>query len=704
MDRRQFFTFLSALGLPLVASKESQTSNEIASSNGNYGVLVDVNECIGCRKCEWACNEENNLPTQTLESFEDKDVFAMKRRPDADHYTIVNQYPGAEDSEGPLHVKFQCLHCEKPACASACLVSAFSVTDTGSVIYNADRCMGCRYCMVACPFQIPAYEYDEALAPQVRKCIMCNEKLTQEGGAPACIEICPTQCLTYGNRDELLQLAKRKIEEEPDKYIDHVYGEHEVGGTGWMYISSVPFEQIGLPKVGNEAPPELTETIQHGIFKNFLPPVALFGVLGMITGLFGKSEELPKKEFIPIQPQPSAEPVRHKFFTPGVYTLLSLMGVGLFFALWRFVFGIGSVSNLNDQYPWGIWIAIDVATGVALAAGGFTTAALIKIFHSERYKAVLRPALLTALLGYTFVCLGLLVDLGRYYNIWHPMLPSMWSGNSVLFEVAMCVMFYLTVLYLEFIPIVAERFQGKVNLPGALSTLNRPVDSLIRFAHTVTSKVMILLVIAGVVLSCLHQSSLGSLMLIAPYKMHTLWFTPILPLLFLLSAIAVGFPMVIVESMIASKCFGRKPEMDILAPLSRYIPILLGVYLGCKLGDLAIREAWGALAEGSLQSILFMAEIGLGVALPMAVLCFRALRQTPSWLFAASLLVVFGVVLNRVNVFLIAYKPVYQVEMYIPAIGEALITVGLIAALILVYRVAVFLFPVIPATHEQNHS
>jgi len=217
-------------------------------------------------------------------------------------------------------------------------------------------------------------------------------------------------------------------------------------------------------------------------------------------------------------------PVGKRLLSPGVLGLLALMGIAFCFAAWRFVFGLQSVTNLDDQYPWGIWIAIDVATGVALAAGGFTTAALAHIFHQKHYEAVLRPALLTAMLGYTFVGLALMVDLGRYYNIWHPAWPTMWQGNSVLFEVGMCVMAYLTVLYLEFMPIVCERFIGRVNLPGALRKFNGPVDGLLRFADRALGRVMFLLVIAGVVLSCMHQSSLGALMLIAPYKMHPLWY------------------------------------------------------------------------------------------------------------------------------------------------------------------------------------
>jgi len=389
-------------------------------------------------------------------------------------------------------------------------------------------------------------------------------------------------------------------------------------------------------------------------------------------------------------------PVRFPFLTPGVYVLLCLAGTGAAIALYRFFTGIGSVANLNTQYPWGIWIAIDVASGVALAAGGFTTAALAHILHRGHYEAVTRPALLTAMLGYTFVSLGLLVDLGRYYNIWHPLVPTMWQGNSVLFEVGTCVSCYLTVLYLEFMPIVCERFVGKVNLPGPLAGLNGLVDGILRLAQRWLGKIMFLLIIAGVVLSCMHQSSLGALMLIAPYKMHALWYTPILPMLFLMSAIAVGFPMVVVESMWASWAFKRKPEMEVLTPLSRFTILLLGLYIVAKVGDLVVRQQVGLLLEGSVASYMWMVEMGFGVVLPFLMLVQKRVRSSPKLLLTACALIVGGVVVNRINVFLVAYQPPYAEKAYFPSIQEILITVGLISTLALLYRAAVTILPVLP--------
>lgn len=396
-----------------------------------------------------------------------------------------------------------------------------------------------------------------------------------------------------------------------------------------------------------------------------------------------------------------AAPVKVPYFTTGTKIVFGIMVLGLASYLYRLIAGIGAVTNLDDQYPWGIWIAIDVASGVALAAGGFTTAALADIFHKERYHVIVRPALLTAMLGYTFVVIGLLADLGRYYNVWHPMLPSMWQGNSVLFEVGMCVMVYLTVLYIEFLPIVAERFKNRVNLPGPLAGLNKLVNSWLIVCEKYLGRFISLFIIAGVVLSCLHQSSLGTLMVIAPTKMHPLWYTPISPLLFLLSAIAVGFPMVIFESILASRSFKMKPETPVLASIAQYTPVLLGVYLAIKIGDLTIREAWPYVFEGSVQSFMYIIELLIGVVAPIVLLAQKRVRHSVSGLFVSASMVILGVALNRINVFLVAYKPLYPTKTYYPSIFEIAVTVGLICALVLVYRFVVLNFPVITG-HEET--
>ncbi|MFW5932224.1 MAG: NrfD/PsrC family molybdoenzyme membrane anchor subunit [Desulfohalobiaceae bacterium] len=395
-------------------------------------------------------------------------------------------------------------------------------------------------------------------------------------------------------------------------------------------------------------------------------------------------------------------PTGAKFWTPGVMVLAALMAAGAVAILGRYLGGIGYVSNLTTARPWGIWIGIDVASGVALAAGGFTTAFLAHILHRGYYEPVTRPALLTAMLGYTFVVLGLIVDIGRSWAIWKPMF--FWNPDSVLFEVAMCVMFYLTVLYIEFLPIVAERFQDRVNLPGLLSALNRPLQTLLRKANSALGKVMWVFIIAGVVLSCMHQSSLGALMLIAPNKLHELWYTPILPLLFLLSAIMVGYPMVVFESTLASKSFRLQPETDIFARLTRITVYLLGIYLLLKIGDLLLRGAFVHLFDGSAQSNAFLVELLLGLVVPWLMLLSPASRHSLPRLFMACSMIVGGVLLNRINVFVVGYQPPISESTYFPAFAEILITVGLVAALMFIYRFLVTYLPVLGAPQTKESS
>ena len=394
-------------------------------------------------------------------------------------------------------------------------------------------------------------------------------------------------------------------------------------------------------------------------------------------------------------------PVDKKFFTGGVKVLFTFMIVGLSFGLYRIFYGLGAITNLSNQYPLGLWIGVNVAGGVALAAGGFTTGALVYIFHREHYYGVIRPALLTAMLGYTFVVIGLIFDIGRWYRIWYPALPMMWQGNSVLFEVVMCVMIYLTVLYIEFIPIVAERFIGKVRFPGVFSILNEPIDKLLRFLDFTLEKTMFIFIIAGVVLSCLHQSSLGRLMVIAPYKLHPLYCSFLSPLFFLSSAIAVGYPMVIFESMIAAKSFGRKPEMEVLTPLAKFIPYLLGIYIALKIGDMIYRSTYVYLFEGSIQSQMFWLEFGLLTIVPFFLFLSSEVRKSPLALFLASTMYIIGVLLNRCAVFFIAYQPPYAEKAYFPALGEFALTAGLIATLMLAYRVLVTIFPILPSPEKQ---
>lgn len=244
-NRRDFLKIAAAAGCAgLIGDAREVLAKELTGWPNAMGMLTDTTLCIGCRKCEAACNEVNNLlPPST--SFEDKRVFNSKRRTSAYAYTVVNRFPDPIKKGEWIYSKIQCNHCQEPACASACLVGAFKKTPEGAVKYNKDVCIGCRYCMVACPFNIPAYEYYNAFTPEVRKCTLCLPRL-QNGEVPACASICPREAITFGKRSQLIRIARERILKHPERYIDHIYGEHEVGGTGWMYLSKVPFEQTAF--------------------------------------------------------------------------------------------------------------------------------------------------------------------------------------------------------------------------------------------------------------------------------------------------------------------------------------------------------------------------------------------------------------------------------------------------------------------------
>ena len=293
VSRREFMKITgSVAGTAAVSLAGVQT----ACASGHHldpdriGVLTDFTECIGCRRCEWACAQENGLPFGDLESCDDQSVFQEMRRPDEKQFTVVNRYPAPEGSDKPLDVKVNCMHCEHPTCVSACIVGALQKDPMGPVTYDAGACIGCRYCMVACPFQIPAYEYHNALTPKVMKCTLCVDRTLKEGKAPACVEICPKEALTFGRREDLLDLARDRIRRNPDRYLPHVFGEYDGGGTSWLMIADRDFSEVDLPELPDHSVAEITEGIQHGIFRGFTGPLMVFGLVSVLGKSMGDIE------------------------------------------------------------------------------------------------------------------------------------------------------------------------------------------------------------------------------------------------------------------------------------------------------------------------------------------------------------------------------------------------------------------------------
>ncbi len=259
ISRRKFLGWMGAAGLGATVGKSAQAASNkhFEGYPNSMGVLHDVVRCVGCRTCEEACNSVNQLPPPK-QSFKDLTVLDQKRRTDAKTYTVVNRFETEAQGQVPLYVKNQCNHCLEPACASACFVKAFTKTKEGAVIYDESVCVGCRYCMIACPFEIPTYEYDKVLTPRVMKCTLCHPRLL-EGKLPGCVEVCPTEALTFGRREDLLHIARERIRRQPDRYVDHIYGENEMGGTSWLYIAGAPFSALGMREdLGITPAPALT--------------------------------------------------------------------------------------------------------------------------------------------------------------------------------------------------------------------------------------------------------------------------------------------------------------------------------------------------------------------------------------------------------------------------------------------------------------
>src|ERR1700757_3905655 len=454
------------------------------SQSGNSAsvktTLVDITKCIGCRACQVACKQWNDRDGEQTD-FQWGLGFQNPATLSAKTLTLItfHELPD-EQAPGGLNYLFtmrRCLHCLEPACAAACPTTALNRQPDGPVTYDANKCIGCRYCIWACPWGVPTAEWN-SLAPKIQKCTHCADRddqplpLSRNGqpliGAerdgwrenivtPACVKACPADALRFGTREDMLQVARNRISGQPDKYVDRIYGEKEAGGTSVLYLSSVPFASLGFPDVDKKPYPAVSKIAIHAVPPAVLALGALLGgtyaflkrravAIAAGSGETTAAADLTHVEF---------EPIRTSLLTPFNCILLALVAFGIVSLVARFALGLGGSTHLSNTYAWGLWIVFDLVW-IAVAAGAFATAGFVYVFQRKDLYSMGRSAVLLGLLSYSFVTVTLIADLGLPWHFYQLGLQS--PEQSAMFEVSWCVGLYVSILLLEFLPVPFERW------------------------------------------------------------------------------------------------------------------------------------------------------------------------------------------------------------------------------------------------------
>jgi formate dehydrogenase iron-sulfur subunit len=702
--------------------------------------LIDITNCIGCHACQVACKQWNDKDGEQTEllpelGFQNPAVLSAKT------FTLISFHEFADETApGGLRNSFvmrRCLHCLQPACVSACPTTALFRQEDGPVVYDSDKCIGCRYCMLACPWDVPTAEWN-SLKPEIQKCTHCADRTGQPAPrsrngfpltvvetqafkektqVPACVKACPADALVYGDREEMLAEARRRIANRPGRYVDRIYGEKEAGGTSVLYLSAVPFAKLGFPEIGEKAFPAYSKAALTAV-----PPavMALGATLAMVYAYFRKRVAAVATAGHAADHHPEFERLPNRFLTPVTWLLLLVMAVCGVSMVARFALGLGGSTHLSDTFPWGLWIVFDLVW-IAVAAGAFAMAGIIYVFQRKDLYALGRTAVLMGLLSYSFVTVTLIADLGLPWHFYQLGLQA--PEHSAMFEVSWCVGLYVTILALEFVPVPLEHF----GFTRALAAWRRWSGAYVALAMTlfvymlsrnpiyaaITAVVFgvvawvfrqrdepILLAIAAVTLSTMHQSSLGSLYLLMPNMLAAQWWSPVMPIAFFISSIVAGTALVVVIAMWIGRAWDRPFAQRQLAAVGQVTFWALVVYLAFRFGDLALRGQLADAFSGRL-GLAFAAEIVLGGIVPLVLLSTAALRARPGLLLLASALAVLGVVYNRVNVVIFAMDlrgrmPWVAAERYAPSFVEWAVSIGLIAATVFLFGLGARWVPVLP--------
>jgi len=388
-----------------------------------------------------------------------------------------------------------------------------------------------------------------------------------------------------------------------------------------------------------------------------------------------------------------SKPIGGEVLTKPFKVLMAFALFAVVLVVIRLVYGLGRVTNMSDGYPWGIWIAYDVVAGTAVACGGYAMAILVYMMNKGEYHPLVRPALLASMFGYTLAGVSVMFDIGRYWQAYNLFLPKYANPNSILFEVALCIALYSLVLWLEFIPAFLEGIdKHKKGLPKFVQ--NWDVQGLRKFWN----KVLFIFIAVGILLPTMHQSSLGTMMVIAGKKLSPLWQTGFLPLLYLISAITMGYAIVIFESMYSAQGLKRPMETPMLAKLSGIIPVLLGIFLVVRFVGIVLQGGLGSIFQFNKNTLMFIIEIALFVY-PLVVLMNKDNRTRPRALYLAAASLLLAGSLYRFNSYLIGFNPGSGWS-YFPSFSEIMITLGIISFEIMAYLYIVKKFPVLPKTEH----
>lgn len=391
------------------------------------------------------------------------------------------------------------------------------------------------------------------------------------------------------------------------------------------------------------------------------------------------------------------KPLGGKVITRPFLVLAGLAGFTVLLVLYRYVMGIGAVSNMSDGYPWGVWIAYDVVAGTAIACGGYAMALLVYVLNKGEYHPMVRPALMASMFGYTLAGISVFIDIGRWWQGYNLFTPWYGNVNSIMLEVGLCIGLYVFVMWIEFAPAILEGYHGAITpvidkykkyVPGFIQRFNPEP------ANKKMGTVAFVFIALGVLLPTMHQSSLGTLMIISGRKLSPLWQTQFLPLLFLISAITMGYAIVVFESIFSSIGFRRPTETPLLSKLAKIIASLIVIYLVLRFADLIYRGVLPLALKGDLNSIMFIIENILYV-IPVVLLTTAASRSKPRILFLSAVSMLFAGAVYRFDTMIVGFNPGSNWH-YFPSFSELMITVGIIAAEILAYLAFVKKLPVLP--------